>query len=688
MPQDNSRPRPTIRFGRDFELDPGLFELRRSGRAVKLERVPMEVLLLLVNERERVVSRQQIADAVWGRGVSLDTDNSINGAIRKLRRALKDDPDHPRYVQTITGRGYRFIAAVEAEETEGSEPRSALAAEPHSALAVESGSAVAAESRSAGAADTRPAEAAAAAVQTAALEATAPATGAPAAPRTRPVRRKFPGPLLLAAAAVLLIAAVSLVVWWRRSAAHTASQRTVRLAVLPFENLTGDPSQEYLSDGFTEELITQLGSLDPQRLAVIARTSVMFYKGAHTPLRRIAQDLGVQYVLEGSVRRDAERVRITAQLIQVRDQTHLWAQEYDRAPEDLLAVQSEIGRQIAEQIRLALDKPRTAGPVERAALSPQEYEAWDAYLKGRYLWTRRTRQDMEDSVGWFRQAIDRDPSYARAWAGLADAWALMSSYGFGPVSRYMPQAREAAERAVALDPSLAEAHTSLALVAENYDWDWQTAEKEYRRALALNANYATAHQWFAECLAFEGRFDEALAESERARALDPLSTIIAADNGAIYYYARQYDRAVARFQSVLDVDPANGRAHLIVDAYTQQGRYQQALDTIQQWRRLGDGPWIWAKLALVYGRSGDRARARQALRKIAASNRPWDLDLTPLLDTAYAGLDDREQRLRVLEGAYRAHGNLPTTFKVDPIYDPLRGDPRFQAMLRGAGLAR
>ena len=661
MGPEAAKPLQTIRFGKEFELDPGLFELRRSGRVVKLERVPMEVLLLLVNERGRVVSRQEIADAVWGEGISLDTDNSINGAIRKIRQALKDDPERPRCIQTITGRGYRFIAPVATQEAEGEEP---AGAEPP---------AMAAPGEESVEAPMQP-------------ELQAAAVRAPAA--ESPARASRRWRLVLVAAAVVAIAAVSLVVWWRRSEARIASERTVRLAVLPFQNLTGDPGQDYLSDGFTEELITQLGSLDPQRLAVIARTSVMYYKGARTPLRRIAQDLGVQYVLEGSVRRDAERVRITAQLIQVRDQTHLWAQEYDRSPEDMLAIQSEIAREIAGEIQLALDKRATGSRAEQAALSPQEYEAWDAYLRGRYLWSKRSEDGLEGGVDWFRKAIAKDPNFAPAWAGLADSWTIMSSYGYVPASVYMPQAREAALKALQLDGSLAEAHASLALIAENYDWDWQTAEKEYRRAIQLNGNYATGHQWFAECLAFEGRFDDALAESERARSLDPLSTIIAADNGAIYYFARQYDRAAARFQSVLDVDPANGRAHLIIDVYVQQGRYAEALAAIQQWRRQGDGPWIWAKEALVYGRSGDMARARQALEKVRKAHRSMGLDPDPLLDVAYAGVDDREERLATLEDAFRRRSNLPTALKVDPLYDPLRGDPRFAAMLHRAGLDR
>lgn len=633
----------TIKFGRDFELDPSLYELRRCGRVLKLERIPMEVLLLLVNEKGRVVGRREIADKVWGTGICLDADNSINGAIRKIRQVLRDDPEQPRFIQTVTGRGYRFIAPVATDEPKVGNSAGLEVAPP------------------------------------------APDAAPPPAPpaKVRPLRRWR---LIALATAAVLIAAASVLVWSQRAARREVSQGKLRLAVLPFRNLTGDANQEYFSDGFTEEMITQLGRLDPGRLAVIARTSVMYYKDGRTALRQIARDLSVQYVLEGSVRRDASDVRITAQLIQTRDQTHVWAREYDDAPKDLLAIQSEIAAEIASEIQLTLDdrKPNIA-----AALSSQQYEAYDLYLKGRYLWSKRTAEDLQRAVDWFKQAIAADPRYARAYAGLADAYTIMSAYGYVPANAYMPQARTAALKALQLDDSLAEGHTSLALIAQNYDWDWQRAEKEYRRAIQLNSNYSTAHHWFAECLAYQGKFVEALDESERARELDPRSLIIAADNGAIYYFSRQYDRAISRFNSVLDVDPSVGRAHLIIPAHVQQGRFKDALADINQWRRrVSDGPWAWAWEAYVYGRLGDSVRARQALRQVEKANRSEALDLAPLFTVAYAGLGDKEKWLASLREAYRQRSNLPTSLKVDPLYDPLRSDPRFQEMLRGAGLGQ
>lgn len=661
----------TVRFGRDFVLDAGLYELRRSGRVVKLERIPMDILLLLVSERGRLVERQEIADKVWGAGTFVDADNCINGAIRKIRLVLKDDPEQPRFIQTVPGRGYRFIAPVGTEEPKTGDS-AGLGALPRTDLdGTKPGAGEEGAAQHSKGVQPQP-------------QATAVAAAARSGPPVRSSRLRWT--FLLAIAAVL-VAVASMFLWSRRVARREVSHGKLKLAVLPFQNLTGDASQEYFSDGFTEEMIAQLGSLDPQHLAVIARTSVMHYKGTRTPLEQIARQLDVQYVLEGSVRRDSNNLRITAQLIQTKDQTHVWANEYDHEPKDLLAVQSEIAKEIANEIQLTLGdrRPIVAAPP---ALSPQEYEAYDLYLKGRYLWSKRTREGLQGAVYWFKQAIAKDPNYARAYAGLADSYAIMSEYGIVPASEYMPQARTAALKALQLDDSLAEAHTSLALIVQNYDWDWQTAEREYRRAIQLNANYATAHHWYAECLAFQGRFDEALGESERARELDPLSLIIAADNGAIYYFARQYDRAIARFQGVLDVDPSFGVAHLIIGAYVQQGRFKEALANVEQWRRVSDGAGIWAWEAYVSGRAGDPVRARHALQELQRINRSAGLDPEQYFDIAYGGLNDNDKWLDCLQKAYQQRTNIPTGFKVDPRYDPLRSDPRFQELLRRAGFDR
>jgi len=459
------------------------------------------------------------------------------------------------------------------------------------------------------------------------------------------------------------------------------------LAVLPFENLTGDAGQDYFSDGMTEEMITQLGNLDPQRLGVIARTSVMHYKNSRERLYQIGGELGVQYVLEGSIRRDSQKMRVTAQLIQVKDQTHLWARQYDRDLSNLLALQSEIAQEIAGEIQLAFTGHKRIEATRQPSLSPAATEAYDLYLKGRYFWNKRTVRGFQQAIECFQQGIAKDPAYARAYAGLADSYAMISSYSQAPPNESMPKARAAARNALALDESLAEAHTSLALIAENYDWDWQTAEKEYRRAIQLDSNYATAHHWYAEYLAFQGRFDEAFAESERARQLDPLSLIIASDKGAILYFSRQYDRAIEQFRAVLDMEPNFPRAHMVLFAYVQKGQTADALAEIERWRRDDDTPWTWAMAAYVYGRSGQQDQARRALEKLEQTNRQQHLDPASMLAQAYAGMNEKEEALGWLQKAYSEHANVITTLKVDPLFDPLHADPRFQKLLRSVGLA-
>jgi TolB-like protein/Tfp pilus assembly protein PilF len=462
-----------------------------------------------------------------------------------------------------------------------------------------------------------------------------------------------------------------------RAASHNTR---VVLAVLPFENLTGDPSQDYFSDGLTEEMIAQLGRLDMDHLGVIARTSVMHYKRSQAPLEQIGRELGAQYALEGSVRRDVDDIRITAQLIQVKDQMHLWARQYDRQPSGLLTLQTEIAQEVADEILIVLGQPKRMPPGQLPPPSPNAYEAYDLYLKGRYFWNKRTQQGFEQAAEYFQQAIAKDPNYARAYAGLADTFALMSTWRQVPQNDYMPKARAAALKALQIDDSLAEAHASLALIAENYDYDWQTAEKEFRRAIQLDPSYATAHQWYAECLSFEGRFDEALAESERARLLDPLSLIIATDHGAILYYSRQYDRAIEQFRGVLEMEPNFSHAHMVISAYVQAGRFADALADIEnEQRRLGsDSPYAWASQVYVYGRWGRRVEAQHALKKFEQSLRDFPGDQTGLLLTVYAGMNRSNEAIALLQKASSEHSNAVIALKVDPMYDPLRSDPRFQ----------
>ena len=634
----------------DFLLDPKNRVLRLRHEPLPLTPKAFEMLLVLVQSQGLLMTKDELIKAVWAD--SFVEDSNLTQIVFVLRRALGETPDR-RYILTVQGQGYRFAANV----------------------MVRSGNGIPAEI------------------------VRLPRTGeigATQSPEPKPTsavalsdhcvdRRLW---LIVAGAlGALLIAVAAGYLRWSGSGTKAQGPRgSATLAVLPFENLTGDAGEDYFSDGMTEEMITQLGNLDPQHLRIIARTSVMHYKNSQAPLDQIGRDLGVQYVIEGSVRRDADKVRITAQLIQMKDQTHLWARNYDRDLRNLLVVQSEIAHEIANQIQISLGVKQQITRANDPSLSPQSYEAYDFYLKGRYFWNQRSIEGLRRAIGYFQQSTSIDPNYARAYAGLADSYTLLSSYTAAPPTELMPKARAAALKALELDESLAEAHTSLALITENYDWDWQTAEKEYRRAIELNPNYATAHHWYAEYLTWRGRFDEAFQESEKARQLDPLSLIIAVDNGQIFYYSRQYDRAIAKFRTVREMDP-NFLTGLMIPAYEQKEMFTDALAECERWRRSqGDSPYNLSLLAHIYGRSGQPVQAGHALAKLQELNRRRPMD-PAIISWAYLGVGDNNHAMAWLEKAYAQHSNAMTALKVEPRYDPLRSDPRFQDLIRGVGLS-
>jgi len=620
-----------------FTVDVAGGELRKHGVRLKLQDRPLQLLVCLLERPGEIVTREELRQRLWPDGTFVDFDHSISSAINKLRNALNDSASHPRYVETVGRRGYRFLADVR---------------------------------------------------QVAAAETPPPVPESQAAPRPaiqEPARRR---PILgwIALLAILLALAGGIagyIDWKRAQSRPAASGERVMLAVLPFENLTGDAAQEYLSDGLTEEMIAELGQLNPEHLGVIARTSVMIYKHSPKGMDQIGHELGVQYVIEGSVRRDSNNVRITAQLIQVKDQTHIWAREYDRELKNLLTMQGEIAQEIADEILVSLGNVQNLKTAKRRAVSvpSTSYEAYDLYLQGRYFWNKRTPSGFTEAAKYFQQAIDKDPNYAPAYAGLADTFGLMSTWYFAPQGEYMPKARAAAVKALELDESLAEAHVSLGLIAENYDYDFQTAEKEFKRATQLNPEYATAHQWYAENLSWQGRFSEAFAESERARQLDPMSLIIATDRGAILYYSRQYDRALEQCREVLARDPSFSNARSFVfSTHVQQGKFSQALEEINWWSSH-NVTWDWALKAYAYGRWGRQAQAQHALAEYEAGVSKLKFGRAAADVFAYSGGAPKDKLIDALERAYREHSPSLTNLKVDPKFDPFRNDPRFQDLL-------
>ena len=627
----------TIRF-EDFELDRAAFELRQGGRVVRLERLPLELLFLLVENRGRLVTRDQIIERIWGKDVFVDVDNGINTAVRKVRQALRENPEKPRLLQTVPGKGYRFVVP--------------------------------------GAADVRTN---AAAFHRSSIASTA-----------RQRRRSWPI-LLGLAAALLVIAAIALRPLLSRRAKPNPGK--VMLAVLPFVNLSGDAHEDYFVDCMTEEMITQLGSLDPQRLGVIARTSSMQYKNSHKSTAQIAQELGVNYLLEGSVRREGERVRVTAQLVQASDQTHIWASNFDREQRDVIRLQSEVALAIAGKIELSLPHPVLA---RLAAPRPLNAEAHLAYLQGLQSWDLRTRQGMEQSIAEFQQAVLLDPNYAPAYAALARAYSLAPVAGMLPAQESMPKAREAALHAIALDDSLAEGHTVLAFVKAHYEYDWPGAKQEYLRALELNPNDAYAHLFYSNSyLSPLGRHDEAIVEMKKAIELDPFSPPVQSFLIRTYIWARRYDLALAQYRKCDEMFPNFAIGHeRLAHLYTYTGRFEEAISEEGRARlQAGENPQSVAKkldeLERAWKSAGAMGYWRTLLKFAQMPENPPEAYIPDYgVAILYARLGENDKALESLEKANADRELAMTEIGVEPAFDPLRSDSRFQSLLRRVGLAR
>jgi TolB-like protein/DNA-binding winged helix-turn-helix (wHTH) protein len=462
-----------------FEVDLRAGELRKNGVKRKLQEQPFQILAILLERPGEMVTREELRSRLWPADTFVDFDHGVNKAVNRIRDALGDSATHPRFIETVARRGYRFIADVAVTgapvTTRGAVPRD-LAHIDEAAVAT---------------------------------------VGPPTSPaRVGGFYRWTIGGVALALAAVLAI-------WALQSKAP--QPRSIRsLAVLPLENLSGDPSQEYFADGMTDELIATLGQISALR--VISRTSVMPYKRERKPLPQIARELNVDAVIEGTVLRPGGQVRITAQLIEARNDNHLWSDTYDGDLRDTLTLQNRVARAIAEQIRISLNPKEQATLKQRKVLDPEAYEA---YLKGRYFWNKRTGDDLQKAVEYFKRALQRDPRYAQAYSGLADTYALLGDWEYGVLAPKdaFPRAKAAAARALQLDDTLGEAHTSLAFCLDAFDWDLKSAETEFRRGMELNPGYATAHHWYAWHLAVSGRNDDAIAELKKAQTLDLIDSL-------------------------------------------------------------------------------------------------------------------------------------------------------------------
>jgi TolB-like protein/DNA-binding winged helix-turn-helix (wHTH) protein/Tfp pilus assembly protein PilF len=626
--------RSVLSFG-PFELELPAGELRKAGIALRLQPHPAKVLALLARHAGNLVTREEIKSALWGQDTFVDFEQGLNFCIRQIRQALHDNADSPLYIETLPRRGYRFIAPVKSTSL----------------------------------ADSSAAE-------------------SPSAPRNQDssqVPSRYRWFAIPAAVSLSLLLGLYAGHKWLATREIPASGK-VMLVVLPFENMSGDSQQEYFSEGLTDEIITDLGQLQPERLGVIARTSVMQYRHSQKTAGQIGYELGADYILEGGVSRGNDKLRVNAQLIQVRDQTHLWAESYEFKPGDFLQLQDEVAAKIADEIHLKLSSEEHARLEIHPWLDPDAHEA---YLKGRFFWNRRTSEGYMEAAQYFRQAIAKDPKYAQAYAGLADTLALIGSLPDPaiPRSQAMSQAKAAAMHALELDDSLAEAHTSLAFVKMHYEWDWSGAEKEFQRALQLNPSYATAHEWHAYLLMVVGKKDAAIAEMSRARQLDPLSLIINTDLGELLMHKRDYDAAIEQLQRTLKMDPdfMLARAMLgVVDLYS--GRLPEASAELTKASEMPGGKmWTLPFLGIVKSRSARKDEAEAIQLELENSARPGHA-LPYSLAALDSELGEKEKAFAQLEEYFNQRQGFLMLMKVDPEWDSLRSDPRFGIFVQRIGL--
>jgi TolB-like protein/DNA-binding winged helix-turn-helix (wHTH) protein/Flp pilus assembly protein TadD len=632
-----------FRFG-VFELDLHAGELRKRGLRVRLQEQPFQVLAMLVEQPGEVITREQLQSKLWRADTFVDFDHGLNKAINKIRDALSDSAESPRFVETVARRGYRFLAEVKVADSAPVRGPEFTAPPPSLAESVDPRGLTSNLARS---------------------------------------KHLLPSLAWKTAAFVLVVLMASLTAWkfypWNRPSPVIRS-----LAVLPLESLSNDASQDYFADGMTDELISDLGQISALR--VISRTSVMGYKHVRKPLPQIARELNVDAVVEGTVLRSGDRVRITAQLIDASTDKHLWSQSYEGEVRDTLALQNKVARAVADQIRVNLN------PQEQTALKSVKVvnpEAYESYLKGRYFWNKRTANGLNVALAYFVQAIDEDPKYAQAYSGLADTYALLGDWQYAVMTpkEALPKAKAAAIKALELDSALGEAHNSLAFVLDGFDWDLDSGGKEFRRAIELNPGYATAHHWYAWHLSLLGRYDEAIAEMRKAENLDPLSLVINADLAELLVLAHSYDESIQQSRKTIEMDPNFALAHnQLAQAYLQKHMADEAVAELRKAVQLSGGsPTCIANLARAYAASGKRSEAAKLLSdlmKRSSSNYSHASEIAMI----YASLGDTNQAMNWLEKGYDERFNPGVLLR--PGFDPLRSDPRFENLVRRVGLNR
>jgi TolB-like protein/DNA-binding winged helix-turn-helix (wHTH) protein len=629
---------PSYKFA-DFELDSARFELRRNGRTLKLERIPLELLLLLAEKDGSVVTRQEIVDRLWGKDVFVDTEHGINTAIRKIRQALKDDPDDPRFVQTVTGKGYRFVAEKNGHASEPS-PKPQLPEAPQPRWG-----------------------------QPPRLSSGPEVSGRSPATTVAPTKIKLKIKLTVAIALCLIVAA--LLFAFRTHLFPTQASQIHSIAVLPLANLSGDASQDYFADGMTDELITALAK--NRNLRVVSRTSAMQYKGVQRPIRDVARELGVDGILEGSIERSANRVHMTVQLIYAPTDSHVWAESYNRDLNQAYSLPEELSQTVAKEVKAATSPtpaPRYIDP-----------EAHDAYLRGFYLWYQG---DAQHSIEYFQKAIQLQPDYAAAWAGLAAAYILRPIDDECPASEVAAKADAAARKAVELDDSLAEAHSVMSGWYFFFAWDLTRAEAESKRAVDLDPTRSETHHLYSYILFAMNRRDESLQEQKRATELDPF--IRNWGLGFAYIERREFDTAINDLQLRVQALPGDVGTHFMLSsAYWDKGLFPQSERELE--KALTNSGQVDSAQAVhrAFERRGEKAVEQWSVDELKAQARKRYV--SPMeYAKAYAFLGDKNQTMHYLEECYRTRTPWLIMLKAEPVFDFLHSDPRYQALLKTVGL--
>jgi TolB-like protein/DNA-binding winged helix-turn-helix (wHTH) protein/Flp pilus assembly protein TadD len=606
----------------EFEVDVDAYALSRAGTPVKLQQQPFDVLMALLERPGRLVSRDELRQRVWPSDTFVDFDHSLNIAVNKLRAALSDSAERPRFIETLPRRGYRFIGTIQP----------ALAPQPDG--------------------------------------------------RHSTTERRL-SRSTVAWATVLVAAAAGLSVTWisRRTAVPTTPVFR-SIAVLPLDNLSPDSNEAYLADGITDELTTDLAKISSLR--VISRGSVLQFRGGHVPSPEIGRRLHVEAIVEGSVTKTGDRVRVTAQLIDAASDRHLWAESYEREVSDLLALERDVAAAIADRIQAKMTARERTGLTSVRRVNS---EAYLAYIKGRSFWNQRTQPALEKGISSFEQAIDADPGYAPAYAGLADCYTALGYGSYRAPNVAFERAKAAAARAITLDPDLADPHASLGYAKLYYDWDFADANREFQRALALSPNAVTALDWHSVYLTAMGRFDEARTEVLRARELDPLSAATNTDVGFVDYYSGRYGDAEKQLRATVEMSPSFPLAHLWLGrTYQEQRHYDEAIaEYAAAANVLVNWPVTMAASGHVYGSSGHPRDAQRVLADLQALSRreyvtPYGIALV------YAGLGDDASAFDWLDRAVADRSNWLVWLKLDPRFAALHGDSRFDALIRRVGL--